>query len=345
MRVRTERGPAYAADAALAQALAVEWDRTALRLEEVLPDVRPVPDLEIWVLPPERIPDPFGVGQPMGGVTYLVGGHPTLIHVPDNDEFLWVLGHELTHAVVDVSPRWRALPGVLEEGLCESMGAVMDPGARPRRWLSVLIEAPPLLGVRGAGIYFPFYVRQENGRVRGMLGVFEGRDTWRAWSPEELRERLEAHSLDPWPMERSGLERLGYFLVERIVARHGLDGLRALCAEAEHAGRRTVSMEATLAAAGLDGYESLATALREEASTAKVREQLAQSPEALARWFVYDLDRVVNDYEGAVSVRPERGWVRGSDSRRRRWRERFGDEHEVVAHMRAILDARQTAAP
>ena len=117
-RLHTERGPAYAADREMAERLALDWDRTAARLEAVIPAVRPVPDIEIWMLPPGDIPDPFGVGQPMGGVTYLVGGHPTLIHVPDNEEFLWVLGHELTHAVVDVSPQWRTLPGVLEEGLC-----------------------------------------------------------------------------------------------------------------------------------------------------------------------------------------------------------------------------------
>jgi len=303
--------------------------------------VRPVPDLEIWVLPPEEIPDPFGIGQPMGGVTYLVGGRPFLIHVPDNDEFLWVLGHELTHAVVDVSPRWRCLPGVLEEGLCEQMGAAMDPAARSRRWLSVLIEAPPLLGVRGAGIYFPFYVERANGRGEDLLGVFEGRERGLAWSEEELRIRLEATSLDRWPQERSGLERLGYFLVSRIVERHGLAGLRSLCMGAEQAGRRTVSMESALKAAGVDDYAGLADALYEAARAEEVRAQLRKSPEVLAGWFVSDLSRLAEEYGDGFSVRPERGWMRGSDSSRRRWsrRTRFseGEGYEFVAQMRELL--------
>ena len=337
--VGTNRGPAFAHYPDGALRLATEWDRAAGHIEKALPDVRPAPRLEVWLQDPAEIPDPFGLGQPMGGVTFLVGGRPVKIHVPDSDEFLWVLGHELTHAIVDVSPAWKTLPGVLEEGLCEQMGASLDAGSLPRRWLSVLFEAPPLLGVRGAGIYFPFRVRRDSGRSGYFLGVFEGAEPRHGWNAEELAERLSADSLDRWPQERSALERLGFFLVSRIVERHGLDGLRALCEEARRDGHRTIPAARTLEAAGVDDHAGLAAALRAAATEQELRLWLDKEPHALARWFVGDLQRVVGEYAGDAQLRPEQGWLRSSDRRRRY----LGADQALVREMRALLDG--TAAP
>jgi len=334
-RVGTERGDAFAHHPGGAERLAEEWRSAAAHIEDALPDVRRVPPIEIWLQRPDEIPDPFGLGQPMGGVTFLVGGRPVKIHVPDSDEFLWVLGHELTHAAVDVSPAWGALPGVLEEGLCEQMGSRLDPASLPRRWLSVMFEAPPLLGVRGAGLYFPFRVRREGGRSGYYLGVFEGGDRRDGWSSEELTERLEAASLDAWPEERSALERLGFFLVSRIVERQGIDGLRALCDEAARDGHRTVRAARTLQAAGVDDWSGLRDALEAASTEDELRAWLEREPAALARWFVGDLRRVIAAYSGTAEMWPEQGYLRASDRRRRY----IGRDRPVVQEMRALLDA------
>ena len=70
-----------------------------------------------------------------------------------------------------------------------------------------MFEAPPLFGLRGAGLYFPFRIYEENRRSRFFIGVFEGRTPERGWTEEEFLERMSSRSLDPWPEERSALER------------------------------------------------------------------------------------------------------------------------------------------
>ena len=335
-RVDTGLGGAYAHSNEDAEQLAEAWEEAVDELRAALPEARKLPRMEMWLLEPGDIPDPFGLGQPMGGVTYLVGGRPTVINVPDSDEFEWVLAHELTHALVEVSPRWSTLSGVMEEGICEWAGEELAPASQARRWLSVLFETPPLFGIRGAGVYFPFRVwQQESRRSRYFLGVFEGRTPEVAWTEEDFRERMESASLDPWPEERSALERLGYFLVDRIVQRHGIEGVLALCDEARELGRRTIGTDAALAKAGYGSYAEFLADLERAASRAEVMRILDEEAEELAVWFVSDLQRVVARYPGVVRIRPDHGYIRASDHYRRH--PVFGPRMKLVEEMAELL--------
>jgi hypothetical protein len=158
----------------------------------------------------------------------------------DADEQLFLLGHELAHALFDAT--WQLLPQIVEEGLADHAGQAASPACGAARRLAHAIR---LCSWTGPGLAIT-----EQGRVVQTL--------YARLEPESLPEparmlELDGRSYhDVKPAEnRELLYAFGYLIVERI----GVARLREMCAAAKAAGRAKLAPEELLAAARLDPRE------------------------------------------------------------------------------------------
>jgi hypothetical protein len=248
--VETPLGTAFAHSPESASVLVDSWIRLSRSIENRLPDAKKNEQLDVWLLGKDEIPDPFSIGHPMGGVTYSINGDAWLIQVPDTHKLDWILAHELTHALLGRS--WNTLGGVLEEGLCEWFGAQEAPELLPMRMLQVQMGAAALFGHDQAGMFFNFSVRNEDGDVDVRWLGEKGLTPEPIWRIKDLKYYLSQRSISAFPEVRAGLQRMGTFLIFRILEREGLQGLHQLCLDAETLGHRVVPYEMIMYAAGLN---------------------------------------------------------------------------------------------
>lgn len=158
-----------------------------------------------------------------------------------------VLTHELVHALL--GPDWGPLPTALEEGLADWVAFERHPHTRGpwQHWNALLGES--------AGATLEISVQLGRGRGHG---------TSLGWSapPREAQARnldlwtiLNLKESDPWvglsPADVRLVYAAGYALVERIVERHGIEGLYAACRAARLAGEGRLSAQSLLALADL----------------------------------------------------------------------------------------------
>ncbi len=170
------------------------------------------------------------------------------IYLRDRDAELRLhLAHELVHLML--TNEWDALPAVLEEGLCDYVAFDIASDSRSPLRVWRLLEAG------------------------GVFGGIDATVEIRAPRHDSRRGRMESHSLrlaahgarqatmidvlemsDQEVFDRSteqggtGLYGVGYFVVGRIVMRHGYEGLHRLCIAA---GGRRIPAATVLEAAGL----------------------------------------------------------------------------------------------
>jgi hypothetical protein len=257
--VETPLGTAFAHSPEGASNLVDSWLRVARSIENRLPGSKKNERLDVWLLRKEEIPDPFSIGHPMGGVTYSINGDAWLIQVPETHKLDWILAHELTHALL--GRNWNTLGGVLEEGLCEWFGAQEAPELLPMRMLQVHMGAAALFGYDQAGMFFHYSARTENGDVDIRWLGEKGIAPDPVWRIKDLKFYLSQRNISTFPKVRAGLQRIGTFLIFRILEREGLQGLHQLCLDAEALGHRVIPYEMIMYAAGLnpDGSD-----LREE---------------------------------------------------------------------------------
>ena len=148
------------------------------------------------------------------------------------------LAHELAHACLP--PRWSDLPGSLEEGLADTISALVVPDSAASLRAGRLSAAAFATG--GLLVEVMIDLPDDGGLVRATYAT---------------RLRLEADeevAVDPRSVfdvdaglsgaageaaERKALYGLAYLIVSRVHARHGMDGLRRLCSDdAPEASRR-----------------------------------------------------------------------------------------------------------
>ncbi len=248
--LQTPLGTAFGNSPDAASRLVDSWMRIAPSIQLGLPGSKADERVDIWLVDQDEIPDPFNIGHPMGGITYSVGGDAKLIQVPDTHKLDWVLAHELTHALL--GPEWNTLGGVLEEGLCEYMGSLSAPQLKPVRMLQVHMGAAALYGYDQAGLFFARAERQEDDQIEMKWLGEKGNSPEQIWQPSDLPFYLGLLDIGPYPELRAGLQRLGTFLVLRIVERIGLEGLHEMCVRAEYQDHDVIPFAWIMRAADLD---------------------------------------------------------------------------------------------
>lgn len=320
--VETPLGNAYADDPERADHLVNLWMRLARSIERMVPGSKSGETLDIWLMAAEDIPDPFDIGHPMGGITYSVNGDAWLIQVPDSHKLEWILAHELTHAILD--EEWESLGGTLEEGLCEYIAAQYAPSLLPMRRLQVHMGAAALFGHDEAGIFFSQSRRDDEGNYEIRWIGEKGKAPVELWTVEDLRYYLEQPSIAPFANERAGLQRIGTFLVFRIVDRHGLQGLYRLCRRANEEGREVVPFNWTMEAAGFDiGPEAdlpldqqLVRALVEPLGRSSLRQMLDDYGKEVGQYIAWEYADHFEGFDGEHFVKFSNGTLRSADGAR-----------------------------
>jgi len=195
------------------------------------------------------------------------------------------LAHELVHA--HLAGAWSALPGTLEEGLCDHLSAELCPGARARLRAGRLSCAGFALG----GLALDLTVRIPAERHPSGLAVsfqarlrLEGEPPISADPLGVFQRQAGLSSSGMSSGQKKAYYGLAYLLVDRIVGRVGIEGLHELCREAREGDDDHVSRAALLEAADLGtDPDSWRGALVEAYEPADLRELVRMHPEFLVR--------------------------------------------------------------
>jgi len=244
----TPNGLVRAARAEEARAIAAILDKVRPRLLSVLPGARRDP-VEVWM---QDHPHLYHFAQE--GSSDAEG-----LYAPSQDRILLgrgledterVLVHELVHA--SLGEDWDALPGTLEEGLCDAVAARLSDVGVARLRAGRLSSAALVCG----GLALDVETRRAGGR-RGERSGWSARMLLSSDEVVEEPQReifrvsagLSSTRLEP--NVKRGLYGLSFLLVDRLIARVGLEGLHGLCVEARAQGYDTVPRRWLLEAAEL----------------------------------------------------------------------------------------------
>lgn len=295
--VVSRAGPVRARDAARAGEVARLLEELEPRVVAAVPNARPR-RVEVWVQEsPALYRFASSAYQDADGFYCDATGR---IHLRERaDSLERTLAHELVHAHLDGA--WNALPGTIEEGLCDHISAELCADARTRLRLGRLTCAAFALGglelelsvqwparahPSGTGIAFDARLRLESEPPLEIdpLGVFE------------RQAGLSSTDLDP--ARKKAYYGLAFLVVRRVAAHEGLQKLFERCEAAREDDRPRLTRREMLEAARLD--ENLSTwrdALAEEITEEDLRELVRLHPEFL----VQSLD----DFLGPCTTRAE----------------------------------------
>lgn len=275
-------GTVRAASRARAEEVARLLDELAPRVEASLPDAR-LERLEIWL---QETPTLYAFRTSAYSDTdgFWAEG-VRRIHLRERaDQVERTLVHELVHAAL--GPVWNALPGTIEEGVCDHVAATLVPESAPRLRAGRLSTAALALG--GLAIDVELWLETGSGVVlaNGVLArVRLVGDPPEAVDPEDVFVVEAGLSTSQTSAgARRAFYGLGFLIAERIAARGGLTALHAACCAARDAGQDEVPTEWLRAAAGLEpGVEAWRAALLDALGPAEVREILRLHPELVVR--------------------------------------------------------------
>lgn len=178
---------------------------------------------------------------------------PGRIHLRASAENLRrTLAHELVHASLGAS--WQALPGTIEEGLCDVISAQLCPEGSAHMRGGRLLSAgfatggvPLELEIVVPADIHPLGIRATlNTRLR-----LEGDPPMRLDPLEVFRVQAGLSSTTVASEVKKACYGLGFLVVERILDRHGIDGLHALCKRARDEERARIPEQWLLEAAEL----------------------------------------------------------------------------------------------
>lgn len=271
--LREENLVVRAKDEKLARLVLREVRDVRARLADRIPDLSDRP-VEIWLQ--ERLASGF-VGSRSRSTTLgftlepWIGDAPE-IHLLENE---WVspLPHELTHA--SLGPTWDALPGIVQEGLCDLMAEELGP-------FPGLRELRVRHAARASSLHAMFAWNgpssepsKEHGRARrSTLSVATGLPV--AERPADLDRALTLPLRARWRSRAAEdvghLYGLGYVLARWIVERGGVVALHELCVRTREAGYDLVPAAWLRAAAGVEDADALARRLEHEVDVVHVRE-------------------------------------------------------------------------
>jgi len=302
-------GTVRAATSARAEHVARAFDEIAPRVLAELPGTSIEP-LEVWV---QETPTLYVLRASTYSDTdgFWAEG-VRRIHLRDAADHLErTLAHELVHA--SLAPEWDALPGTIEEGLCDVVAARVVPAAARRLRSGRLATAAAALG--GLPIEVHLWIEGEpNGALiaRGLEArlriVGEGEARVDPLDVFVVRAGLSTARAEP--AARRAFYGIGFLVAERIEARIGLAGLHALCLAALAKGEQQVAPSDLLRAAELEpDAESFRAAILESLTPDDLREILRLHPGMLVEP-VADLLRAGIDAEPWSELAAVRGRIR-----------------------------------
>lgn len=231
--VKAAHGVVFADDPALARQVASELDLLLPAVRQLLPGVRDV-DAEVWVQQELSVWRWNQVDDWEGFTLRPLDRIHLRRDVPTGRPAL--LAHELTHLLVDDS--WERLPQPVEEGLCDVVAITLQPE------IAALMRANRLAAAGAALGDWHFELDTSAPNIEGGHQVAF---TLRG-SPVDIEWALAQDELGD---HEGQLRGLGFVVAERIVERHGFEGLHALCLSAAAGGRKRVTPAELLAAADL----------------------------------------------------------------------------------------------
>ena len=244
---RAAEGTVRAATTQDAERVARELDRLAPRVRALLPDARQRP-LSVWV---QDVPTLYWLPRTVMAEAdgfYAPGMHRIHLRQQAEDQER-TLAHELVHATL--GPSWEALPGTLEEGLCDVVAAELCPESAARlragrlssaclAFGSIVLDLDCSLPGDYVSVRFFAHLRVDGAPAASVdpLEVFQA------------SAGLSSAKLSPHV--KKALYGLAGMVVQRIVDRHGIEGLHALCLRARAAEEPRIPTDWVLEAAGLD---------------------------------------------------------------------------------------------
>ncbi len=279
-------GSVRAASRERAREVAALLDELAPRVEGAVPELT-LRDLEVWV---QESPTLYAFrSRTYSDADGFWAEGVRRIHLRERAEQAErTLAHELVHA--GLGPTWRALPGTLEEGLCDLVAARLCPDAAPRLRAGRLASAALAIG----GLCLEFELWLPAGvRRDGLAACSLARVRLLADPPVHVEPgdvfvvQAGLSSSSATSAEKKAFYGLGFLAAERIEERIGLSGLHGLCAEALSEGRASIPVDRLHTAADLTpGPHAWRQALAEAFGPSEVREVLRLHPEMLVRCVV-----------------------------------------------------------
>jgi hypothetical protein len=257
----------------------------APRVQEVLPGTCDRP-IDVWVQKILRDGSHGERAEGVKGFTLLSGDfHAKRIHLLEDGELSWYLAHELVHAQLDST--WRTLPGLLEEGLGDVVAEMLNEEHAERIRAHRLFTSSGFFG----GVLFHLAYQKADAP--------EGSTAW-IEAPiriEVLGEAVDTDVHQLLSLSRHSLRKvyrevpepfygLAYLVVSRIVERQGLEGLYALCEQADERKLEVVPVDELLAAADLDPREFDPEFLSSLFGEDETRQLLLMQPELFAETVV-----------------------------------------------------------
>ena len=176
------------------------------------------------------------------------------IHLPALD-FRASLAHELVHLLLGDS--WNPLPQALEEGLCDVMALLVDQSPSDLRLLRLQAAKKERNNDYALRFQLP---RPGRHALRGVSAWSRSLDQDPAKCELTAFAALDLDGGGAW-MRHADHDLLyaygvGFVFAERIVERHGVQGLHALCLAAREDGLRRIPLEWIAAASGIEGEAS-----------------------------------------------------------------------------------------
>jgi hypothetical protein len=244
-----------------------------------VPDARERP-LSVWV---QEVPELYWLPRtimPEADGFYAPGMHR--IHLREQSEDLErTLAHELVHATLGES--WEVLPGTLEEGLCDVIAAQLCPASAARLRAGRLSSASLALGSIGFELdgTLPLEASADGVQLRFLARLRVDGGAAAPLDPLDVfRSSAGLSSAKLSPHLKQALYGLAGMVVQRIVDRHGIEGLHALCLRARSEAQRHVPTDWILEAAGLDrDPEHWRAALLQGIGTAELLEFVRGHPD------------------------------------------------------------------
>jgi len=263
--------------------LARSLDRLSDEILRLLPYSR-LESVEVWLQDQPRLYS-FPAQKRTDAEGLYSAAHDRILLSRDADDVERTLAHELCHAAL--GPTWSTLPGSLEEGLCDVVSTLLVPEGAARLRAGRLASAALACG----GLRLEVGLSDANGSnewTRRLL--LSGADL----EDQHLDVFTVEAGLTSSPVdarEKRSYYGLAFFIVERIVDRHGISGLAELCSEARRRGHAEVPRDILLAAAGL-GHSVFEWKRAAAASfgASELNELVKMYPELVSRELMHELE-------------------------------------------------------
>lgn len=300
------------------------------KLERILVDLL-VREVEVWVQDRIELYDGAPYPEHIAGMADFSRGR---IHLRNTDQRVAVhLAHELVHVLL--GPSWRPLPGVMEEGLCDLVAALVVPVEGRRHHVKRLVEASGFIG--GLEVVLAVSVPAYPGASPGLSHDPSDRSGGMVRRRARVQLLVDADpSLDPVAVlsldegavfdratgdDSVGLYGLGYLFALALVERVGFDGLNGLCLRAAEESMDLVPATWVLRACGfypapgidlvdgeVDGDGAHATAESARERDRAVRRAMARAlHEYLGPTELPELAEVLSESLGRAAVQSLRG--------------------------------------